>query len=231
MIKQGLNIKLGQSLSMTPQLQQAIRLLQLSSTELEQEIQEVLDSNPLLERQDDVQSNEESSENNTLEIKADNEEAAKNKIDQQAEHIPEEMQIDADWDDIYDPEWKTSNSDSSVNTSNFIETMHSTEEGLHEHLIWQVEMANLSFQDKEIAKLIIDYIDDDGYLTEPLEQIHESLADLLLIDFDEVEAMLTYVQHLSPLGVASRTLAECLLLQLNHYHKEHPLFKKKRRSC
>ncbi len=226
MIKQGLNIKLGQSLSMTPQLQQAIRLLQLSSTELEQEIQEVLDSNPLLERQDDVQSNEESSDNNTLEIKADNEEAAKNKIDQQAEHIPEEMQIDADWDDIYDPEWKTSNSESSSNTSDFIETMHSTEEGLHEHLIWQVEMANLSFQDKEIAKLIIDYIDDDGYLTEPLEQIHESLADLLLIDFDEVEAMLTYVQHLSPLGVAARSLAECLLLQLNHLYKEHPLFKK-----
>lgn len=221
MIKQGLNIKLGQSLSMTPQLQQAIKLLQLSSTELEQEIQEVLDTNPLLERTEDSQPIEEKPTTNT-ELEGTN---------AKEEHIPEDMKIDADWDDIYDPEWKTSNSESgsSNSTSDFIETMHSSEQGLTEHLMWQVEMGNLSFQDKEIAKLIIDYLDDDGYLTEPLEQIHETLEDILLVEFDEVEAVLTYVQHLSPSGIAARSIGECLVLQLEHEYSDHALFKKAKR--
>ena len=230
MIKQGLNIKLGQSLSMTPQLQQAIKLLQLSSTELEQEIQEVLDSNPLLERAEEAQSDSEDITDNSAEAKSEKESTEKNLSDSANETIPEEMSIDADWDEIYDPEWKTSkNNELSNNASDFIETMYSAEQGLHEHLMWQVDMANLSFQDKEIAKLIIDYLDDDGYLTESLEDIHQSLKDILLIDFDEVEAILTYVQHLSPIGIAARNLGECLLLQLKQLYSESPLYKKANR--
>ena len=230
MIKQGLNIKLGQSLSMTPQLQQAIKLLQLSSTELEQEIQEVLDSNPLLERAEEAQSDSENITDNSSEAKTEKESTEKNLSDSANETIPEEMSIDADWDEIYDPEWKTSkNNELSNNASDFIETMYSAEQGLHEHLMWQVDMANLSFQDKEIAKLIIDYLDDDGYLTESLEDIHQSLKDILLIDFDEVEAILTYVQHLSPIGIAARNLGECLLLQLKQLYSESPLYKKANR--
>ncbi len=221
MIKQGLNIKLGQSLSMTPQLQQAIKLLQLSSTELEQEIQEVLDTNPLLERVEDTESSEEKTTSNT---ELDTKEVSE-------DNIPEDMKIDADWDDIYDPEWKTSNSENAndTNASDFIETMHSSEEGLTEHLMWQIEMSNLSFQDKEIAKLIVDYLDDDGYLTESLERIHQTLEDVLLVELDEVEAVLTYVQHLSPCGVAARSLGECLILQLESDYSNHPLFKKAKR--
>ena len=230
MIKQGLNIKLGQSLSMTPQLQQAIKLLQLSSTELEQEIQEVLDSNPLLERAEESQSESEKKAEESNEVKTEKESAENKTADSANETIPEEMSIDADWDEIYDPEWKTSNNNElSNNASDYIETMHSAEQGLHEHLMWQVDMANLSFQDKEIAKLIIDYLDDDGYLTESLEDIHQSLENILLIDFDEVEAILTYVQHLSPTGVAARNLGECLLLQLKQLHSENPLYKKANR--
>ena len=218
MIKQSLNIKLGQSLSMTPQLQQAIRLLQLSSVELQQEIQEILETNPLLERADDSSSEPVAAA-----------EQAPDKVDSvpdsSTESIPEDMSIDADWDDIYDPAWKVSNGSES-SSSDFIETMHSAPQGLHENLLWQVEMSNLSLQDKEIAKLIIDYIDDDGYLTEPLEQIHDSLEDLLFIEFDEVEAILTYVQNLGPMGIAARSLSECLLLQLVSDHSNHPLYKK-----
>ena len=231
MIKQGLNIKLGQSLSMTPQLQQAIKLLQLSSTELEQEIQEILDTNPLLERSEETQESSENIADKTKES-ATEAESTENKIadsnnESTQETIPEEMSIDADWDEIYDPEWKTSNNNEVNNSaSDFIETMHSAEQGLHEHLMWQIEMTNLSFQDKEIAKLIIDYLDDDGYLTESLEDIHKSLEDVLLIEFDEVEAILTYVQHLSPVGVAARSLGECLLLQLKQSHSKHILYKK-----
>jgi len=221
MIKQGLNIKLGQSLSMTPQLQQAIRLLQLSSVELEQEVQEILDTNPLLERQDENSQTEEAI-NENVNKKTDDKEAPN-------DAIPEDLNIDANWDDIYDPEWKVSNTDSSNSTSDYIETMHSSSQGLHEHLLWQVDLGNLSDLDKEIARLIIDYIDDDGYLTEPLEQIHDSLKDSLFIEFDEVEAVLTYIQHLSPSGVGARSLDECLLLQLNQNHKTHPLYKKANR--
>ena len=237
MIKQGLNIKLGQSLSMTPQLQQAIKLLQLSSTELEQEIQEVLDSNPLLERTEDSQPDSENSpdstnndKDNSAESKTEKESTENIAADSANDTIPEEMSIDADWDDIYDPEWKTSkNNDLSNNSSDFIETMHSAEQGLHEHLMWQVDMTNLSFQDKEIAKLIIDYLDEDGYLTESLEDIHKTLEDILLVELDEVEAILTYVQHLSPIGVAARNLGECLLLQLKQSHSKNSLYKKANR--
>lgn len=219
MIKQGLNIKLGHSLSMTPQLQQAIRLLQLSSVELEQEVQEILDTNPLLERKSEEHPHEEENNNNN---KADD-------IESSSDAIPEDLNIDANWDDIYDPEWKVTNTETTTSTSDFIETMHSESQGLHEHLLWQVDLGNLSELDKEIARLIIDYIADDGFLKEPLEQIHESLKDALFIDFDEVEAVLTYIQHLSPSGVGARSLDECLLLQLKQHHLDHPLYKKAHR--
>lgn len=220
MIKQGLNIKLGQSMSMTPQLQQAIRLLQLSSVELQQEIQEVLETNPLLERVDEELTVE-------SDKKTDSEEKNQ-ELSTNTENIPEDLSIDADWDDIYDPAWKVSNN-SDTSSSDFIETMHSTPQGLHEHLDWQIEMSNLSVVDKEIASLIIDYIDEDGYLTESLEQIFESLEERLLIEFDEIEAVLTYIQHLGPIGIGARTLGECLLLQLTENEHSHPLFKKAKR--
>jgi len=217
MIKQGLNIKLGQSMSMTPQLQQAIRLLQLSSMELQQEIQEVLESNPLLERVDENTPTEQADSKKEQEI---------NQTDSTTETIPEDLNIDADWDDIYDPAWKVSNNNTDASSSDFIESMHSSPQGLHEHLFWQVEMSNLSIQDKEIANLIIDYIDEDGYLTESLEQIHQSVSDHLLVELDEIEATLTYIQHLGPTGIAARSLGECLLLQLEQEHQTHPLFRK-----
>ncbi len=221
MIKQSLNLKQGQSLSMTPQLQQAIRLLQLSSIELQQEIQEILETNPLLERTDDELSEATETENNPDITEA----ADKNIPDSSTESIPEVMSIDADWDDVYDPEWKVSNG-SDNNSSDFIETMHAAPQGLYDHLLWQINMSNLSGIDKKIAQMIIEYINDDGYLTEPLEQIHQSLEELLLIELDEVEAVLTYIQTLGPTGVGARDLSECLLLQLHSDHKDHPLYRK-----
>lgn len=225
MIKQGLNIKLGQSMSMTPQLQQAIRLLQLSSVELQQEIQEVLETNPLLERVEEFSDNH---SDNTTDQKETQESKSTDSSKSTTDTIPEEMNIDADWDDIYDPAWKISNN-SDKNTSDFIETMHSEAQGLHQHLDWQIQMSNLSVQDKAIAELIIDYIDDDGFLTESLTLIFETLSKNLLIELDEVEAVLNYIQHLGPIGVGARNLGECLLIQLQQQYKDHTLYKKTRR--
>ncbi len=225
MIKQGLSVKLGQSMSMTPQLQQAIRLLQLSSVELQQEIQEVLETNPLLERVDEGVSPENTTKTEA-ESSADSNTDSSIEAERAAENIPEDLNIDADWDDIYDPAWKVTNGDSEHSASDFIETMHSSPQGLHEHFSWLIQMSNLSVQDKEIARLIIDYIDEDGYLTESLEQIHNSVADHLLVDIDEIEAVLTYIQHLEPIGVGARSLSECLVIQLTQEYAYQPLFKK-----
>lgn len=224
MIKQGLNIKLGQSMSMTPQLQQAIRLLQLSSVELQQEIQELLETNPLLEISDANSSSDEistESQSTALDDLSPTSDSS-----EMQNTIPEDLNIDAEWDDIYDPAWKISNHNNDVSASDFIETMHAEPKGLHEHLYWQIRMSNLSVLDKEVAKLIIDYLDEDGYLTESLEQIHASVKDEFFIEFDEIEAVLNYVQHLGPVGIAARSLGECLLLQLTHDHQGHPLYKK-----
>jgi len=219
-MKQGLNIKLGQSMSMTPQLQQAIRLLQLSSLELKQEIQEILEANPLLEFVEEKSNTE---TDDSLIQASDTDGNDSNNL---SDTIPEEMKIDADWDEIYDPAWKTNNTSSDSNTSDLIETMHSEKQGLHEHLMWQVDMSNLSFQDKEIAHLIVDYIDDDGFLTESIQQIFESLKNILLIELDEVEAVLTYIQNLSPTGVGARNLGESLIIQLKYKYPTHHLRRK-----
>jgi len=225
MIKQGLSIKLGQSMSMTPQLQQAIRLLQLSSVELQQEIQEVLETNPLLERVDEGNSPEDPVKTDA-ETSDDSKTDSSSDAEQPTDNIPEDLNIDADWDDIYDPAWKVSNGDTDHSASDFIETMHSSPQGLHEHFSWLIQMSNLSVQDKEIARLIIDYIDEDGYLTESLEQIHDSVSDHFIVDFDEIEAILTYIQHLEPIGVGARSLGECLVIQLTQEYAYQPLFKK-----
>jgi len=228
MIKQGLNIKLGQSLSMTPQLQQAIRLLQLSSVELQQEIQEVLETNPLLERVEDGVDKEVSvASDETINNEAENSKSeSETPAESIPETIPEDLTMDADWDDIYDPAWKVSNGDSDNSASDFIETMHSSPQGLHEHFSWLIQMSNLSVQDKEIARLIIDYIDETGYLSEPLEQIHHSVTSHMLVDLDEIEAVLTYIQHLEPIGCGARSLGECLLIQLTEEYSFQPLYKK-----
>lgn len=216
MIKQGLQIKLGQSLSMTPQLQQAIRLLQLSNLELQQEIQQALDSNPLLEEtvDADAATDETSLQAETTESESSIE-----------ENLSSELEADTSWDETYD----MSTSDSKVNNSdnsNLLETLNAEITGLKEHLLWQVNTSNLSIQDKIIAVAIIDSLDDKGFLTESEEDIFTSLSHQLLIDTDEVTAVLHYIQHLDPLGVAAHNLQECLLIQLKQRYSDHDLYHK-----
>lgn len=217
MLKQGIQLKLGQSLSMTPQLQQAIKMLQLSSLELEQEIQGVLETNPLLERAEDSDNFDASD--------SQQEELTDTASEGLSDTIPDELSTDSEWEDTYDTEWKVSNADAE-STSDYIEKLHSGSEGLTEHLLWQVDLSNLSVIDKTIAHLIIDYINDDGFLTESPEQILNSLESELLIELDDVEAVLNFVQHLDPIGMGARDLGQNLWLQFNHIYPKHPLKKK-----
>jgi RNA polymerase sigma-54 factor len=218
MLKQGLSVKLGQSLSMTPQLQQAIRLLQLSSIELQQEIQENLDTNPLLERIED--SNETNQEDN----RQDNEVIS----DTENTTLSEELNMDTSWDDIYDTDWRTGNNNAETSASDLIDVMHSPIKTLRDHLQEQVNLSQLSAIDKEIAATIISYISPQGFLTESTQQIFSNLQHPLLIEEDEVDVILQYIQNLDPIGIGARNLSEALLLQLKHLYNDHLLYKKTR---
>jgi RNA polymerase sigma-54 factor len=219
MIKQGLQIKLGQSLSMTPQLQQAIRLLQLSNLELQQEIQQALNSNPLLE---------ESADDTSLQTESNESESSPESSIE--ENLSSELEADTSWDETYDmsgSDSKVTNSDNqSSDNSNLLETLNAEITGLKEHLTWQINSSNLSIQDKIIAATIIDSLNDKGFLTESVEDIYSSLSHQLLIELDEVIAILHYIQHLDPLGVAARDLQECLLIQLKQLYSDHDLYQK-----
>ncbi len=215
MIKQGLNIGLGQSLTMTPQLQQAIRLLQLSTAELEQEIQDTLDSNPLLEvKSDQPESGAvEKSDTKDVEVSSENSET----------DIPSEMDIDANWDDIYS-DYSTHSSKEDISTTTVLEKTYTSSDTLQSHLRWQISLSQLSDSDKVIAEAIIDAIDERGYLTTPTSSLYALLKDQLLLEsIEEIESILAYIHHLDPTGAGARTLGECLAIQLQVNYPANPL--------
>lgn len=224
MLKQGFDLKLGQTLSMTPQLQQAIRLLQLSSLELQNEIQQALEENPLLQLTDDAEDHSVDTNNDQ---KADTETDVSETASENSsldDAIPSELSIDAEWEDVYDT--RSSNSDSGGDANGFLENQgDSADGGLQEHLLWQIHMSNLTSIDKQIAEALIRSLDEAGYLCDPLEEIFATLNQELLIDLEDVEVVLKYIQQLDPIGVGARDLRECLLLQLHHLPESRTRFK------
>ena len=211
-MKPSLVLKMGQQLTMTPQLQQAIRLLQLSTLDLQQEIQEALESNPMLERQedgDDFDNSDPLADGAEQAASAPQEsplqESATPSVeslddDQWSERIPSELPVDTAWEDIY----QTSAS------------------SLHSHLLWQVNLAPMSDTDRMIAVTIIDSINNDGYLEESLEEILAAIDPELDVELDEVEVVLRRIQQLEPAGIGARNLRECLLLQLRQLPSTTP---------
>jgi RNA polymerase sigma-54 factor len=231
---------MGQQLTMTPQLQQAIRLLQLSTLDLQQEIQEALDSNPMLERQEDGDdfdnsdplaesepSAAASSHDSTISTSSERDPDSMDDADQWGERIPSELPVDTAWEDIY----QTSASSLPVSDDDEWDftTRTSAGESLHSHLLWQLNLAPMSDHDRLIAMSIIDAINNDGYLDESLEEILESLDPELEIELDEVEMVLHRVQQFEPLGIGARDLSECLLLQLQQLPASTPWLEETRR--
>ncbi|MCP4075680.1 MAG: RNA polymerase factor sigma-54 [Gammaproteobacteria bacterium] len=233
-MKQTLQLKIGQSLTMTPQLQQAIRLLQLSSIELQVEIQETLDSNPLLEQEDnlsEVQLQEKQQDPNKEDINDIKTSADTINEDRAKQTLPDELEVDSGWDDVYDPTPTASISQtSSANGEDFrdlFENQAKTTDELYDHLIWQLDCAHLTETDKEIGLALIDGIDERGYLTESLQDIHQGLIkEYPDVEMDEIEAMLHLIQHFDPLAVGSRTPSECMKIQLEQYDSTTPHLKK-----
>jgi RNA polymerase sigma-54 factor len=231
-MKQSVQLRIGQSLTMTPQLQQAIKLLQLSSLELQTEIQATLDANPLLEQDDnldeitvvDPDTNQEGGVNgeDVTDFRIPENKVADNRAEQM---LPDELEIDARWDQIYDnlPNSPTQSSASGIDNRDMFENQAGAEDTLKTHLTWQLDCSHLSDADHDIGLAIIDSIDDNGYLTESIEEIHEGLLrqhDTL--EVDEVEAVLHLVQRFDPVGVAAASPSDCMAIQLGQFDLETP---------
>ena len=216
MLKPSLQVRIGQQLTMTPQLQQAIRLLQLSSLELKAEIQEAFETNPMLETEEEVAPLE------TLTPESKENEVPNNESTElgQNENLPDELPTDSQWDDYYEPSQSTPSTQKSDDYSDYLENQSNEDQtSLQEHLLWQLELSTLSDLDRIIANTLIEYLDESGYLQESVNGIYENLVKDIGIDadqleLDEVEAVLKFVQRLDPIGSGARNLQECLDIQL-----------------
>lgn len=231
-MKTSLQLKLGQQLAMTPQLQQAIRLLQLSTLDLQQEIQEALDANPLLELDESHNETASGPEEDKLNGKDSTEVSAQDNDPGEPEtfdtsevieqrEMPEDLPVDTTWDDVYSA---GTGSTGIALDDDMPVYQGETTESLQDYLMWQVQLTPFSETDLTIATAIIDAIDEKGYLTCSTEEILESIGNDE-VEMDEVEAVLKRVQQFDPLGVASRSLQECLLLQLATFQEDTPWLK------
>lgn len=234
-MKPSLQLRLGQQLTMTPQLQQAIRLLQLSTIELQQEVQEALDANPLLEGDDDYSTEQTDTDLSLANLNRDTPatDSASNDNDDFTDYpdhserdsseamteqnIQDDLPLDNNWDDLVSAAPVTSGAlpdDDMVYQGETTET-------LQDYLRWQMELTPFSATDRAIAEIIIEAVDETGLLTISCEDILESLQ-LPDVEADEVEAVLKRIQLFDPVGVAARSVQECLLVQLRQFDPATP---------
>lgn len=232
-MKQSIQIRLGNQITMTPQLQQAIRLLQLSQFDLQAEIQQNLNSNIMLELDEDEEildfSLQDDSESSNLDSSDGlNEEGGEVVDNIISDNIPNDL-ADSDWDDVFSDSFSLSsdfmNSSSDVGSKD-LEELSGTVDTLQDHLRWQLSLTSFSDLDRAIAIAIIDAIDEDGYLRASLDEIAVSLGHKNSVDImDEIETVLLRIQHFDPLGVGAFSLGECLLLQLSKFEPDTPMLK------
>lgn len=210
-MKVSLQLRLGQSLTMTPQLQQAIKLLQLSTLELKQEIQEALESNLMLEIEEEGNDDLPVSGEKLAEAQP---EAAQPEVEtpSSTDTIPEELPVDANWEDQYDMPVTRTQASSNEEHSDYL-ARESNSETLQDYLHWQLNLTPFSEEDRGIATALIDGISPDGYLHAPLEEIITDM-DNEEVGMEEVLTVLHRIQRFDPPGVAARNPQECLLLQL-----------------
>lgn len=234
-MKQSLQLKLGQQLTMTPQLQQAIRLLQLSTLDLQHEIQEALDTNPMLDVNEDEHGNEASDANTDSDFDKRNEREPKKDDssggeDASAEgewsnEIPNELAVDTSWDDVYQSAPSGSGLSRPDGEDMDYESRRGTSESLQDYLTWQLNLTPMSDLDKEIAEAIIDGVGPGGMLEQTAEEIWQGAQSRHPeLELDEVMAVLHRVQQFDPPGVASQSVAECLLIQLKQLPRDLPSF-------
>ncbi|CUI06932.1 RNA polymerase factor sigma-54 [Massilia sp. P8910] len=220
-MKQSLQLRTSQHLALTPQLQQSIRLLQLSTLELHQELEQLLSDNPLLERLDDpLDHSVRLLGDGAISSTSTPTEAAPEPGAQdapapaegegfeggEADSPASSSDNDGEWGDL--GRAKTSDDEDSR------PQLEASATTLREHLMEQMRVTVLEARDRALVELIVDAIDDNGYLTETLEEIHERMPPELEIDIDELRTALALLQSFDPVGVGARNASECLALQI-----------------
>jgi RNA polymerase sigma-54 factor len=224
MLKPSLQLRIGQQLTMTPQLQQAIRLLQLPSLDLQAHVRETLETNVMLEGEEETETPDPAREREELPVRLDEKYAELDGISTPAElsETPEVEIADEAWgEQTSGPSERTYSGDSGDDdrSSDFSDQHGQT---LQEQLIEQLELAKLSPVDLAIARVISDAITDDGYLNDSLEDVRLSLLPEIEATPADVERVLGIVQSLEPAGVAARNLGECIALQLKQLDPQTP---------
>jgi RNA polymerase sigma-54 factor len=231
-MKPTLQLRLSQHLALTPQLQQSIKLLQLSTLELNQELEKYLEENPLLEREEEdygesaslsVASNERD-EFSTTEYNDNRQESSTSESEHESREDSHEERMDegpAGLDSGDDESWYgeggnyPNNSGDNGDDDNDFQDIQAATTSLRDHLAWQLGMTQLSDRDRTLVLILIEALDEDGYLTQPLEELAEALPEELEIEPEELSTALHHLQHFDPTGVGARNAQECLRLQLD----------------
>ncbi len=222
-MKQTLQLRVSQHLALTPQLQQSIRLLQLSTLELHQELEQILSDNPLLERLDDPL-------DHSVRLLADGSISSAPATTPSSDPPAPDAAPAGDGDTTFeggeggdggessgDSDWSF---DDVARTSKAPEDddarpqMEAHEVTLREHLLEQMRVTVKNPRDRALVELVVDALDDNGYLTEPLEEIHARLPEELEVEAEEMSMALKLLQSFDPPGVGARDAAECLSLQI-----------------
>jgi RNA polymerase sigma-54 factor len=208
-MKPSLQLKLSQHLALTPQLQQSIRLLQLSTLELEQELEKYLQENPLLEREEE--------EYAPPSVTSSPDESASNSSEEKSAPEPEPLASPSSADD---ESWLGEESNYSSSSGSFDDDdsdyhdVQAATTSLREHLSWQLGLMSIPDRDGTLVQCLIDALDDDGYLTLSLDDLADSLPPELEIEAEELQIALNHLQCFDPTGVGARNAQECLALQL-----------------
>lgn len=209
-MKQSLQLKLSQHLTLTPQLQQSIRLLQLSTTELNQELERFLLENPLLEREEGLP------EQQPITVPPNGAAAQEQPVAQSADD--RRAEDDAGETRTREDDWfaeaghqTRSREDGDDNDYPQVAAVSPT---LREHLLQQVALLKLTQRDRQLVSFLVESLEEDGYLGQSLEELAEMLPEHLAVEPEELSIALKHVQHLDPTGVGARTPAECLELQM-----------------
>lgn len=207
--------RLSQKLFMTPQLQQAIKLLQLSRLELQQVLSQHLSENFLLEEDDDLESEEESVLDKK-EVDRGEEEKEETRGEGPTETAEDsESILPEEWDNYYQSDWREGAVEYPSSTEDEYRSYEQTltnPTSLEDHLLWQLQLSSLSQAEKSIGRILIGNLDDNGYLTIPIAEIAETEQ----VSLDMVESVLRQVQTFDPPGVSARDLSECLMIQFRH---------------
>jgi len=193
-MKAALQLRQSQHLTLTPQLQQAIKLLQLSTLEIHQETARLLDENPFLEAEDEDATQPYGYGDAPTVTSATSNEKSSN---------------DSDWTDL-----TFTASNSNDDDDDYQREIVADRPNLREHLLWQLSMSSLTDRDQKIISLLIDALDENAYLSQPLAEIAELLPAELNVTLDDLETALVQLQHLDEPGIGARNLSECLALQL-----------------